>query len=98
MVVSRCDVTLGDDVSKALAAAASSEASLPPVRGIVHAACPPQEGSGDDQQRFLEAKVWTFLVFVCEVYCRGAGTISNDSWRRTCGYFDILILLYSCMD
>lgn len=37
---------------------------MPPVRGIVHAACPPQGGANEEgvtleetQQRFLEAKV-----------------------------------------
>lgn len=69
VVVLRCDVTVGDDVSSALAAAASSEAGLPPVRGIVHAACPPQAGEGGEdregapwgvQQRFLGAKVRGF--------------------------------------
>lgn len=69
VVVSRCDVTVREDVSNALAAACSSEIGLPPVRGIVHAACPPQQGGGDDgdaspggdesglEQRFLETKV-----------------------------------------
>ncbi|CAM9657782.1 unnamed protein product, partial [Hapterophycus canaliculatus] len=63
-----CDVTSADDVSNALAAAASAESGLPPVRGIVHAACPPQatgdEGDGSPRGEksgvapgFLEAKV-----------------------------------------
>lgn len=73
VVVLRCDVTVGDDVSNALAAAASSEAGLPPVRGIVHAACPPQAvgEAGDDregaprgtEQRFLGAKVYDLVLF-----------------------------------
>lgn len=75
-MVLRCDVTVGDDVSNAFAAAASAEAGLPPVRGIVHAACPPQTGEGEGgnaregegaspvvEQRFLGAKVCKLFFF-----------------------------------
>lgn len=50
MIVLRCDVTRVDDVTAALAAAAAAEADLPPVRGIVHAACPPQRVRGAAQE------------------------------------------------
>lgn len=74
VVVLRCDVTVADDVSNALAAAASSEEGLPPVRGIVHAACPPQAGEGGGgqegapwvvEQRFLGAKVRELVFSFC---------------------------------
>lgn len=64
VLVLRCDVTVGGDVISALAAAASAEAGLPPVRGILHAAGPQQGGTDEEgltleerRQRFLEAKV-----------------------------------------
>lgn len=51
VVVLRCDVTCSDDVTAALSVAKGPEAGLPPVRGIIHAACPPQQQfSGDHQQ------------------------------------------------
>lgn len=43
VLVLRCDVTCSDDVTAALSVAKGSEAGLPPVRGIIHAACPPQQ-------------------------------------------------------
>lgn len=66
MVVLRCDVTVREDVETAMETVASAESGLPPVRGIVHAACPPQGGGGPEgdtgaeseaDRRFLEAKV-----------------------------------------
>lgn len=70
VVVIRCDVTVADDVTAALFKAGLAGAGLPPVRGIVHAACPPQGGGADKEddaaattatevaeKRFMEAKV-----------------------------------------
>lgn len=62
VIVLRCDVTIKDDVSSAFAAAGSAEAGLPPVRGIVHAACPSQWGNYEGgknklDHKYLEAKI-----------------------------------------
>lgn len=54
VVVLRCDVTRSSDVTAALTVATQPQAGLPPVRGIIHAACPPQQqhqqisGDADD--------------------------------------------------
>lgn len=50
VVVLRCDVTVADDVMSALSSAGAAEASLPPVLGIVHAACPPPTGDGEGEE------------------------------------------------
>lgn len=42
MVVLKCDITVAGDVTDALSAAGSAVTGLPPIRGVFHAACPPQ--------------------------------------------------------
>lgn len=50
-------MTIAGDVINALSAAGSAAAGLPPIRGVFHAACPPQARSCGEEERASETGV-----------------------------------------